>query len=195
MSASGSGRERIFVASHHREYSPLDSIIRPQKFRFHQPRRADQHFRYKMQDFEDTFNLERFVNAQAHTYARAVDELRAGKKQTHWMWYTFPQMRGLGTSAMSEQFGIRNYEEALAYVCHPVLGPRLAQLTALMLEHRYESLLQILGTPDNFKFHSSMTLFAAVTGHESIYARALFTFCNGPDPKTMALLAKSKKKE
>jgi uncharacterized protein (DUF1810 family) len=75
-----------------------------------------------------------------------------------------------------------------------VLGPRLAQLTALILDHRYESLLQILGSPDNLKFHSSMTLFAAVTGHESIYARALFTFCNGPDPKTMALLARGKKK-
>jgi uncharacterized protein (DUF1810 family) len=143
---------------------------------------------------EDPFDLERFVSAQTHTYERAVAELRAGKKQSHWMWYTFPQMRGLGTSSMSEKFGITSYDEALAYVCHPVLGPRLAQLTSLMLEHRYESLLQILGNPDNLKFHSSMTLFAAVTGHDSIYAKALFTFCNGPDPKTMTLLAESRKR-
>jgi uncharacterized protein (DUF1810 family) len=147
-----------------------------------------------MSTSQDPFDLERFVSAQAHTYERAVAELTAGKKQSHWMWYTFPQMRGLGTSAMSDKFGIGSYEEALAYVCHPILGPRLAQLTSLILEHRYESLLQILGTPDNLKFHSSMTLFAAVTGHESIYARALFTFCNGPDPKTLALLADSRKR-
>lgn len=145
-----------------------------------------------MQDLRDPFDLERFVSAQAHTYERVVNELTAGKKQSHWMWYTFPQMRGLGSSAMSEKYGIGSYDEAIAYICHPILGPRLAQMTALILEHRYESLLQILGNPDNLKFHSSMTLFAAVTGHESIYARALFTFCNGPDPKTLELLAKSR---
>ncbi len=176
------------------EYSPSNFIVRSRNFNFKNLAVLTNIRGASMQDLDYPFNLERFVNAQAHTYARAVDELRAGKKQTHWMWYTFPQMRGLGTSAMSEQFGIGSYEEALAYVCHPVLGPRLAQVTALMLEHRYESLLQILGAPDNFKFHSSMTLFAAVTGHESIYAKALFTFCNGPDQKTMALLVKSKKK-
>lgn len=148
-----------------------------------------------MEHAEDPFDLERFVNAQAHTYDRVVSELTAGKKQSHWMWYIFPQLRGLGTSAMAEKYGIGSQEEALAYVCHPILGPRLAHVTALMLEHRYSSLLQILGTPDNLKFHSSMTLFAAVTGHESVYARALFTFCNGPDPKTMELLAKSRKKD
>ncbi len=148
-----------------------------------------------MLDQNDPFELARFVAAQAHTHERVVAELTAGKKQSHWMWYTFPQMRGLGTSAMSEKFGISGHEEALAYICHPILGPRLAQATALMLEHRYDSLLQILGTPDNLKFHSSMTLFAAVTGHESIYAKALFTFCNGPDPKTMALLAKSRNRD
>lgn len=148
-----------------------------------------------MQDPADPHDLERFVSAQAHTFDRVVTELTAGKKQSHWMWYVFPQMRGLGTSAMADKYGIGSYEEALAYVCHPVLGPRLAHVTALMLEHRYDSLLHILGTPDNLKFHSSMTLFAAVTGHESIYANALFTFCNGPDPRTLALLAKSRKAE
>jgi uncharacterized protein (DUF1810 family) len=148
-----------------------------------------------MHDPADPFDLERFVNAQAHTYERVVIELTAGKKQSHWMWYIFPQMRGLGTSAMADKFAIGSEEEALAYVRHRILGPRLARVTTLMLEHRYEPLLQILGTPDNLKFHSSMTLFAAVTGHESVYARALFTFCNGPDPKTMELLAKAEKKE
>ncbi|HML29339.1 MAG TPA: DUF1810 domain-containing protein [Hyphomicrobium sp.] len=148
-----------------------------------------------MQELRDPFDLERFVSAQAHSYPRVIAELTAGKKQSHWMWYTFPQMRGLGTSAMSERYGIGSYDEARAYVCHPVLGPRLAQVTALMLEHRYDSLQQILGFPDNLKFHSSMTLFAAVTGHDSIYARALFTFCNGPDPKTLELLGISRKRD
>lgn len=146
-----------------------------------------------MQDLRDPFDLERFVSAQAQTYERVINELTAGKKKSHWMWYTFPQMRGLGSSAMSEKYGIGSYDEALAYICHPILGPRLAQMTALILDHRFESLLHILGSPDNMKFHSSMTLFAAVTGHESIYARALFTFCNGPDPKTLEFLSKSRK--
>jgi uncharacterized protein (DUF1810 family) len=151
--------------------------------------------RTSMKKFHDPFDLERFVSAQAHTHARVIAELTAGKKQSHWMWYTFPQMRGLGTSDMSQKFGIDSYEEARAYVCHPVLGPRLVKVTALMLDHRYEPLLQILGTPDNLKFHSSMTLFAAVTGQESIFAKALFTFCNGADPKTMTLLARCRESQ
>jgi uncharacterized protein (DUF1810 family) len=152
-------------------------------------------FGASMQNVHDPFDLERFVSAQGHTFQRVIAELTAGKKQSHWMWYTFPQMRGLGTSPMSDKFGIGSYDEAHAYICHPVLGPRLAQLTSLMLTHRYESLLHILGTPDNLKFHSSMTLFAAVTGHESVYAKALFTFCNGPDSTTMTLLAQSRNKQ
>jgi uncharacterized protein (DUF1810 family) len=142
-----------------------------------------------MSDPADTFDLERFVNAQAHAYPRVVDELKAGRKQTHWMWYIFPQMRGLGSSAMSEKFGIGSYEEAAAYVSHPILGPRLSEVTALMLQHRDQPLTRILGTPDNLKFHSSMTLFAVVAGHDSIYARALYMFCNGADKKTLALLS------
>ncbi|MGO4683744.1 DUF1810 domain-containing protein [Hyphomicrobium sp. 2TAF46] len=146
-----------------------------------------------MQDRADPFDLQRFVSAQADVFARVVTELTAGKKRSHWMWFIFPQFRGLGSSAMSEKFGIGSYEEARAFVGHPVLGPRLAQVTALMLDHRDKSLIDILGTPDNLKFHSSMTLFASVTGHESIYARALYTFCNGPDRKTLALLGKANK--
>lgn len=146
-----------------------------------------------MQDRADPFDLKRFVNAQADSYARVVSELKTGKKLSHWMWYVFPQLRGLGSSAMSEKFGIGSYEEALAYVGHPILGPRLTQVTALMLDHRDKSLIDILGTPDNLKFHSSMTLFALMTGHESIYARALYTFCDGPDKKTLALLGRANK--
>jgi len=145
-----------------------------------------------MPDSVDQFNLERFVNAQADTFERALAELRAGKKQSHWMWYVFPQLRGLGASAMAEKFGISSLEEAAAYLRHPVLGPRLEQVTALMLEHRYNSLLSILGSPDNLKFHSSMTLFAMVAGHDSIYARALYAFCDDPDRRTVALLGKTK---
>ena len=146
-----------------------------------------------MQNRADPYDLERFVIAQADVFARAATELAAGKKRSHWMWFIFPQLRGLGSSSMAEKFGIGSYAEAQAFVSHPVLGPRLAQMTALMLDHRDKALVDILGTPDNLKFHSSMTLFAAVTGHESIYARALYTFCNGPDRKTLSLLGKANK--
>ncbi|HET6387961.1 DUF1810 domain-containing protein [Hyphomicrobium sp.] len=144
-----------------------------------------------MEHRADPYDLERFVVAQEDMFARAVAELTAGKKRSHWMWFIFPQLRGLGSSSMAQTYGIGSYEEAQAYVSHPVLGPRLAHATALMLEHRDKALIDILGAPDNLKFHSSMTLFAAVTSHESIYARALYTFCNGPDRKTLTLLGKA----
>ena len=138
---------------------------------------------------DDQFDLDRFVEAQARVYETACDELRNGRKQSHWMWFVFPQMKGLGSSPMSQRFGIGSLEEARAYLAHPVLGPRLMEVTRLMLVARGGSLHDILGTPDDMKFRSSMTLFAHVAGAGSIYAEALNKLCEGkPDEQTLARL-------
>jgi uncharacterized protein (DUF1810 family) len=137
----------------------------------------------------DPFGLERFVTAQVGVYQRACDELRRGRKQSHWMWYVFPQMQGLGLSSTSQYYGIGSIAEARAYLAHPILGPRLAEVTGLMLEMRGRSLHDILGSPDDMKFRSSMTLFAHATGPDSVFAEALNVVCGGqPDKKTLALL-------
>lgn len=137
----------------------------------------------------DPFGLERFVTAQAGAYQRACDELRRGRKQSHWMWYVFPQMKGLGLSPTSHHYGIGSIAEARAYLAHPILGPRLAEVTGLMLEIRGHSLHDILGSPDDMKFRSSMTLFARAAGSGSVLAEALDALCGGrPDERTLALL-------
>jgi uncharacterized protein (DUF1810 family) len=136
---------------------------------------------------DDPFDLDRFVEAQARVYETACDELRNGRKQSHWMWFIFPQMKGLGSSPMSQRFGIGSLEEARAYLAHPVLGPRLMEVTRLMLAARGGSLRNILGSPDDMKFRSSMTLFAHTAGAGSIYAEALDKLCEGkPDEQTLA---------
>jgi uncharacterized protein (DUF1810 family) len=138
----------------------------------------------------DPFGLERFVTAQAGAYQRACDELRKGRKQSHWMWYMFPQMKGLGLSSTAHHYGIGSLAEARAYLAHPILGPRLAEVTGLMLEMRGRSLHDILGSPDDMKFRSSMTLFAGAAGPGSVFAEALEALCGGqPDKKTLALLS------
>jgi uncharacterized protein (DUF1810 family) len=134
--------------------------------------------------------LERFVAAQEHVYRTACAELRAGHKQSHWMWYVFPQMRGLGSSPTSQTYGIGSMAEAQAYLQHPVLGPRLIEATTLVLDHRNRSLPQIFGSPDDLKFRSSMTLFSQVDRPDSVFRKALDVFCDGvPDKRTLALLA------
>lgn len=137
---------------------------------------------------DDPFALERFVKVQVDTYQRACDELRGGRKRSHWMWFVFPQMKGLGFSEKAEIFGIGSIEEAQAYLAHPVLGPRLTEVTDLMLALRGRTLREILGSPDDMKFRSSMTLFSCVAG-PSIFGEALDAFCGGePDESTLALL-------
>jgi uncharacterized protein (DUF1810 family) len=139
----------------------------------------------------DPFALERFVEAQdaAGAYQRACAELRAGRKQSHWIWYVFPQMKGLGTSHAANFYGIGSRAEARAYLAHAVLGPRLNEATACMLALSGCSLHEILGSPDDLKFRSSMTLFASVAGPGSLFGEALDKFCGGePDPRTLALL-------
>ena len=111
----------------------------------------------------DPFDLQRFVTAQAPVYQRVLAELRQGQKQSHWIWFIFPQLAGLGHSPMARRFAIASREEAVAYLGHGVLGPRLRECTALVNAVRGRTIREILGTPDDLKFCSSMTLFGAVS--------------------------------
>lgn len=140
---------------------------------------------------EDPFDLQRFVDAQDRddTYATAVDELRAGRKASHWMWFVFPQLRGLGHSAMAQRYGLASLAEARAYLGHPVLGPRLRACTRLMLAIEGRDATAVLGTPDDLKFRSCMTLFDRAAPDEALFAQALQRYFEGaPDPRTLALL-------
>lgn len=138
----------------------------------------------------DPFNLERFVTAQAPVIATALAELRAGRKRSHWMWYVYPQLRGLGRSSMATFYGIASLHEAGAYLAHPILGPRLELCTRTVLELETGSLNEIFGSPDDMKFHSSMTLFAvAAADPVSAFHQALDRWCRGAlDPQTLKLL-------
>src|SRR3954451_24186606 len=109
------------------------------------------------------YNLERFVSAQQAIYPQVVSELRAGKKTSHWMWFIFPQIRGLGRSPISLEYAISSREEARAYLQHPILGPRLKECTRLVLGLQGRAVEDIFGSPDDMKFRSSMTLFAPVS--------------------------------
>jgi uncharacterized protein (DUF1810 family) len=141
----------------------------------------------------DPYTLQRFVDAQAGGYEQVRSELRAGRKSSHWMWFIFPQIRGLGHSRMAEMFAIGSIEEAAAYVGHPVLGPRLRECTQLMIQARGRALEEILGIPDNLKFRSSMTLFAQAVTDNEVFVEALRIYCNGePDRATLSLLQNSK---
>jgi uncharacterized protein (DUF1810 family) len=132
--------------------------------------------------------LERFVGAQAAVYAAALRELREGRKRSHWMWFIFPQLRGLGASAMSVRFGIASSEEAAAYLAHPVLGPRLYECTDAVNAIGGRSAEQIFGPVDAMKLRSSMTLFE-IAGGEPAFRRCLDSYFDGrPDPRTLELL-------
>lgn len=135
------------------------------------------------------FDLMRFVDAQAPVYDRVIAELRDGRKRSHWMWYIFPQVAGLGFSIMSQRFAIGSRAEATAYLDHPLLGRRLVECTEAMLSHKDLSAHAILGSPDDMKFKSSMTLFEMVSKKGSPFERALEQFYHGErDEKTIALL-------
>ncbi|RDV02279.1 DUF1810 domain-containing protein [Undibacter mobilis] len=126
---------------------------------------------------QDVFNLDRFVTAQAAVYATACDELRRGRKRTHWIWFIFPQIAGLGLSMMSQKYAISGLDEARAYLAHPVLGPRLVECTQLVgVSGR--SVAEIFGSPDDMKFRSSMTLFAKAQG-EGVFGEAIEKYCGG----------------
>lgn len=138
----------------------------------------------------DPFDLERFVTAQDPVFGSAVVELKAGRKRGHWMWFVFPQLRGLGYSAMAEFYGIGSLAEARAYRMHPLLGPRLIVTTQAVLSLEGRSRHAIFGSPDNAKFCSSMTLFSLTAeDDESVFRQALDRYCAGhADRRTLALL-------
>lgn len=137
----------------------------------------------------DPHNLQRFIDAQAPVYGQAVAELAAGEKSSHWMWFVFPQFDGLGRSSIAQRFSITSREEAKDYWQHPVLGSRLRECIDLMLAIEGKSALEILDTPDDLKFRSCLTLFAAVLPDETVFAKALGKyFAGGRDAKTLALL-------
>jgi len=134
----------------------------------------------------DPYNLERFVSAQQAIYPQVVSELRAGYKTSHWMWFVFPQIWGLGRSPISLEYAISSREEAAAYLQHPILGPRLKECTRLILALEGQSAEDIFGSPDDMKFRSSMTLFAQVSPDDDIFARALQQYFHGvPDQLTL----------
>lgn len=137
----------------------------------------------------DAFDLGRFVDAQAGVHATALAELEAGRKRTHWMWFVFPQLAGLGSSPMARAYAISGLEEARAYLAHPVLGPRLLACTAAVNAVEGRSAHEIFGSPDDLKFRSSMTLFARAAPQEPAFRQALETYYGGQeDPQTLARL-------
>ncbi|WP_188580354.1 DUF1810 domain-containing protein [Azorhizobium oxalatiphilum] len=139
---------------------------------------------------EDPFDLERFVSAQFTVFDDALAELTAGRKRTHWMWFIFPQMRGLGHSSMAQRYGIGSLAEARAYLAHPLLGERLLAATDAALAHGAAGAHTLFGSPDDMKFRSSMTLFACAGGEEGrLFRDALAAFYDGQeDAETLRLL-------
>jgi uncharacterized protein (DUF1810 family) len=140
----------------------------------------------------DSFDLRRFVNAQDPVYRRVVEELSHGRKRTHWMWFVFPQIAGLGFSAMAQRFAIGSRAEAVSYLAHDVLGPRLIECTRLVMATSQKTVTEILGSPDDMKFRSCMTLFDAVSKQE-IFAEAIAAFYpDGKDRATLEILETSR---
>jgi uncharacterized protein (DUF1810 family) len=141
---------------------------------------------------DDPFHLDRFVRAQEPVYDRAREELRRGHKETHWMWFVFPQLEGLGSSPTSRFYGISGPDEALAYLRHPVLGQRLLECATTLLQIDGRSARDILGTPDDLKLHSSATLFAYVSDADSPFEQLLEKYFRGTrDDRTLRLLVSS----
>jgi uncharacterized protein (DUF1810 family) len=138
----------------------------------------------------DPFDLNRFVDAQAPVIDGVLAELRAGAKRSHWMWFVFPQIAGLGFSPMAQRYAIASLEEAKAYLAHPVLGPRLRVCTEAVLSVQGRSAHTIFGSPDDLKFHSSMTLFRQTAPGEALFTAALAKYFGGQDDAaTLAKLA------
>ena len=134
-------------------------------------------------------DLERFILAQERVYSTVVSELRNGMKASHWMWFIFPQIDGLGSSQTARHFAIRSLEEAKAYLAHPILGSRLVECTGLVNDVDGKSLREIFGSPDDMKFHSSVTLFSLAEPRESVFGQALSKYFDGAlDERTIAIL-------
>lgn len=144
---------------------------------------------------QDPFNLERFVSAQATTFETALSELRAGRKRSHLMWFVFPQLRGLGHSSTAAFYGLASLDEARAYLAHPVLAHRLMRSTQAVMAIEGSSLLQIFGSPDDLKFHSSMTVFAiADTPPDRLFRHALAQFFDGLEDEASLMLLRRERR-
>jgi uncharacterized protein (DUF1810 family) len=140
-------------------------------------------------DSGDPHHLSRFVQAQERSYAHALAEIKSGRKQSHWMWYVFPQFLGLGHSEMSRRYSIKSIAEANAYLQHPILGPRLVECCEAALAVEGRSAHQIFGAPDDLKLNSCATLFAQVSAAGSVFHRLLDKYFDGtPDDKTLRLM-------
>ncbi|HRI39033.1 MAG TPA: DUF1810 domain-containing protein [Nitrospira sp.] len=138
----------------------------------------------------DIYNLQRFLDAQELVYDTVLAELRAGRKSSHWIWFIFPQIAGLGHSTMAQQFAIASLDEAKAYLQHPFLGQRLRECTQLVLNVEERSAEEIFGYPDDLKFRSCMTLFMATATDNALFKNALHKYFDGqPDQKTLDILA------
>ena len=138
----------------------------------------------------DPFDLQRFVTAQDEVYDDVVAELAAGHKESHWMWFVFPQVAGLGFSRNAEFYAIGSRAEALAYLEHPALGARLTECAELLLAVKGRTATRILGSPDDVKLRSSMTLFSQVAAQGSVFTKVLEKYYGGmPDPATLTALA------
>jgi len=139
----------------------------------------------------DPYDLNRFLVAQEGVYERALAELKKGRKRTHWMWYIFPQIDGLGYSPTAKRYAIKSTEEARQYLDHPVLGKRLLECAEAVVALRGGSASEIFGYPDDLKFKSSMTLFEKVAGTGSVFSSALESYCKGErDAATLRLIEK-----
>jgi uncharacterized protein (DUF1810 family) len=138
----------------------------------------------------DSYQLERFVAAQRDTYEDALEELRDGKKRSHWMWFVFPQVAGLGSSSMAVRYAIHSRQEAQAYLAHPLLGPRLLECAQALLHVHGKTAREVMGSPDDLKLQSSMSLFAAISPPGSPFQAVLDRYFGGePDPRTIQFLA------
>jgi len=139
---------------------------------------------------EDPHNLERFITAQAQDYESALGELRAGKKKSHWIWYIFPQIAGLGFSPMAARYAIQSKAEAIAYLEHKILGARLIECSVALLSLNGQRIEDIMGSPDDLKLRSSMTLFKEVSSSDSVFHDVLKIFYSGgEDSKTIDFLS------
>jgi uncharacterized protein (DUF1810 family) len=139
----------------------------------------------------DPYHLNRFVEAQRPVYARAFEELQAGHKRSHWMWFVFPQLQGLGRSEMAARYAISGVGEARAYLAHDVLGPRLKRCVMALMQHPGKSARQMLGTPDDLKLRSCLTLFDKADPDEALWQLALMQFFDGaPDAATLGRLGR-----
>jgi uncharacterized protein (DUF1810 family) len=139
----------------------------------------------------DPFDLERFVQAQEPDFSQALSEIKSGRKSSHWMWYIFPQIEGLGSSWTSRRYSVKSVEEAKAYLSHPVLGPRLVECAKAVVDVQGRSALEIFGSPDDLKLRSCATLFASVSSEGSVFREIIDKYFGGqPDERTLRLIGK-----